>query len=63
LKWAVIAATGLAAAATAALAAPAPAPDRPADGFDHISHQGRVEARAVKPPECAHCTSSTAQAG
>ena len=55
LKRAVIAVLGLAAAATAALAAPAPAPDRPAEGFDHISHRGRVEAKAVKPPECAHC--------
>ncbi len=46
------------AAAAAALAAPpppAPPPERPAEGFDHISHHGRVEAKAVQPPECAHC--------
>ena len=43
------------AAAAAALAAPPPAPDPPADGFDHIAHQGRVEAKAVAPPACQRC--------
>ena len=27
----------------------------PADGFDHIAHQGRVVARAVAPPPCSRC--------
>jgi c(7)-type cytochrome triheme protein len=29
--------------------------DPPADGFDHIAHQGRVVARAVAPPPCSRC--------
>ena len=53
MKAAVIAALAMAAAAAAASAAP-PA-ERPAEGFDHIAHQGRVEARAVEPPGCARC--------
>ncbi len=39
----------------AAVAAAAPAADPPADGFDHIAHQGRVEAHAIKAPACDHC--------
>ncbi len=42
-------------ALVAAAAAAAPAADTPADGFDHIAHQGRVEARAIKAPACDHC--------
>jgi len=42
-------------AATALAAPAAPPPDPPADGFDHIAHQGRVEAKAIAPPPCARC--------
>jgi c(7)-type cytochrome triheme protein len=52
------AALWLAALALLALAAPrgrAAAPDPPADGFDHITHRGRVEVRGAAPPPCSRC--------
>ena len=45
----------LAFALAAGAAAAAPAADVPADGFDHIAHQGDVEAHAIKAPACDHC--------
>jgi c(7)-type cytochrome triheme protein len=42
--------------APGALAAPR-AREAPAEGFDHITHRGRVEARALPPPPCSRCHS------
>jgi c(7)-type cytochrome triheme protein len=41
--------------AAAGIAAAAPAGEAPAEGFDHIAHQGRVEARALAAPDCQRC--------